>query len=72
MGRADLRSRQGLDLLLWLSRPVLGTGAFCRAGRGATGAGRPEAAETLIGAKIRGARIRRILRRQIFCGSLPL
>ena len=67
MGRADLCSRQGLDLLLWLSRPVLGTGAFCRAGRGATGARRSEAAEGLIGADFRGARIRRILRRRIFC-----
>ena len=72
MGRADLCSCQGLDLLLWLSRPVLGAGALCRAGRGATGAGRPEAAETLIGADIRGARIWRILRRRIFCGGLPL
>ena len=43
-----------------------------RAGRSATGAGRPEAAETLIGADIRGARIRRILRRRILCGGLPL
>ncbi|MDE2827387.1 MAG: hypothetical protein OXL40_08785 [Bacteroidota bacterium] len=40
--------------------------------RGATGAGRPEAAEGLIGADVKGTRIRRILRRRIFCGSLPL
>lgn len=72
VGQADLYSHQGLDLLLWLPRPVLGAGALCRAGRGATGAGHPEAAEGLIGADVRGARIRRILRRRIFCGGLPL
>lgn len=40
--------------------------------RGATGAGRPEAAEGLIRADVRGARIRRILHRRIFCGGLSL
>ena len=50
VGRADLCSHHGLDLLLWLSRPVLGAGTLCRAGRGITSAGQPEAAEELIGA----------------------
>ena len=50
-------------------RMLLGTRQQCR---GATGAGRPKAAEGLIGADVRGARIRRILRRRIFCGSIPL
>ena len=55
VGRADLCSHHGLDLLLWLSQPVLGAGTLCRAGRGITGAGQPEAAEELIGADAYGA-----------------
>ena len=37
--------------------------------RGATSAGRPYAAEGLIGADVKGTRIRR---RRVFCVSLPL
>ena len=41
--------------MLRLSRPVLGAGTLCRAGRGISGTGQPEAAEELIGADAHGA-----------------